>query len=55
MLSHLSFDVGPEGFNAIDMVMVFDELFGMVDSSVLVAVKDQAVIASPSVSVDIAL
>ncbi len=55
MLPHLSFDVRPKGFNAVNMVVVPDKLLGMVDSGMLVTLKDKTVITAPFVSIDIAL
>lgn len=53
MFSHFSFDVRPERFDAVDMVMVSDKFFGMVDSVMFVSGEYQTVITFPFVGVDI--
>ena len=53
VFSHFSFDERPERFDAVDMVMVSDKFFGMVDSVMLVAGEHQTVITLPFVGVDI--
>ena len=55
MLPHLSFDVRPEGFNAVNVVMASDKLLAVIDAMMFVAGKDQTIVTAPFVSIDIAL
>ena len=53
VFSHFAFDIAPERFDAVDVVVIFYKLFGMIDAVMFVSGEHEAVIAFPFVGVDV--
>ena len=53
VFTHLAFHITPETFNPIDVIVAFGEFLAVINAVMFVSGIDQAVIATPFVSIDI--